>query len=133
MLSVPHLIIIFIVALVVFGPEKLPELARTLGRAMAEFRRATSDLRMNFEDHLRDIERETEQRRIGGRGTPTPSPYLAPGTVPASVPQDLAEGSPAASESQEASALTESSAACEQAHEPAPSTEKVSDGGDRPA
>ena len=41
MLSIPHLIIIFVVALVVFGPEKLPELARNLGKVMAEFRRAT--------------------------------------------------------------------------------------------
>jgi TatA/E family protein of Tat protein translocase len=133
MLSVPHLIIIFIVALVVFGPEKLPELARTLGRVMAEFRRATGDLRMSFEDHLRDIEREAEQHRIGGQGTPTPSPYPAPGTVPASSPQDSAAGSPTPSEPPEASVLAESSAAYEQAHEPAPNTEKVSDGGDRPA
>lgn len=133
MLSVPHLIIIFIVALVVFGPEKLPELARTLGRVMAEFRRVTGDLRMNFEDHLRDIEREAEQRRIGGRGTPTPSPYSAPGAVPASSPQDLAAGSPTPPEPQEASFTAESSAASEQAHEPAPNPEKVSDDGDQPA
>ena len=39
MLSVPHLIIVFVVALVVFGPEKLPELARNAGKFMAEFRR----------------------------------------------------------------------------------------------
>ena len=66
MLSVPHLIIIFIVALVVFGPEKLPELARNFGKVMAEFKRATGDLRSTFEEHLREIERETDQRRIGG-------------------------------------------------------------------
>ena len=66
MLSIPHLIIIFVVALVVFGPEKLPELARTLGKVMGEFRRATGDLRATFEGHLRDLEREAEQRRIGG-------------------------------------------------------------------
>jgi sec-independent protein translocase protein TatB len=66
MLSIPHLIIIFVVALVVFGPEKLPELARNLGKVLGEFRRATGDLRSTFEDHLRDLERETEQRRIGG-------------------------------------------------------------------
>ena len=40
MLSIPHLIVIFIVALVIFGPEKIPELARNLGKVMAEFRRA---------------------------------------------------------------------------------------------
>ena len=66
MLSIPHLIIIFIVALVVFGPEKLPELARNLGKVMAEFRRATGDLRSTFEGHMRDLEREADTRRIGG-------------------------------------------------------------------
>jgi TatA/E family protein of Tat protein translocase len=60
MLSIPHLIIIFVVALVVFGPQKLPELARTLGKVMAEFRRATGDLRMTFEDQMRELERESQ-------------------------------------------------------------------------
>jgi TatA/E family protein of Tat protein translocase len=64
MLSVPHLIIIFLVALVVFGPEKLPELARNFGKIMSEFRRATGDLRSTFEEHMRDLEREADERRI---------------------------------------------------------------------
>lgn len=62
MLSVPHLIIIFLVALIVFGPEKLPELARTFGKAMTEFKRATGDLRAGFEEHMRELERETSIR-----------------------------------------------------------------------
>ena len=66
MLSIPHLIIIFVVALVVFGPEKLPELARNLGKVMADFKRATGDFRSTFEDHMRDLERETTERKIGG-------------------------------------------------------------------
>lgn len=70
MLSIPHLIIIFVVALVVFGPEKLPELARTLGKVMGEFRRATGDLRSTFEGHMRDIEREAAERRASN---PAPS------------------------------------------------------------
>jgi sec-independent protein translocase protein TatB len=61
MLSVPHLIIIFLVALIVFGPEKLPELARNFGKIMAEFKRATGDLKAGFEEHMRDLERETRQ------------------------------------------------------------------------
>ncbi|HXW57415.1 MAG TPA: twin-arginine translocase TatA/TatE family subunit [Candidatus Cybelea sp.] len=89
MLSIPHLIIIFVVALIVFGPEKLPELARNLGKVMAEFRRATGDLRSTFEDHLRDLEREAEERRIGGgraREIPAAPP---PSTVPAAAPPTL--------------------------------------------
>ena len=60
MLSIPHLIIIFLVALVVFGPQKLPELARNLGKLMAEFRKATGDLRSTFDEHMRDLEREAQ-------------------------------------------------------------------------
>jgi len=94
MLSIPHLIVIFVVALVVFGPEKLPELARNIGKVMAEFRRHTSDLRNTFESHLRDLEREADSRRIASSSQPQPSPQpaaspaapLAAGTVPANPP-----------------------------------------------
>ena len=58
------MIVIFVVALVVFGPDKLPELARNIGKVMAEFKRATGDFKTTLEDHLRDLERESEQRRI---------------------------------------------------------------------
>jgi len=116
MLSIPHLIVIFIVALVIFGPEKLPELARNLGKLMAEFRRTTNDLRGTFETHLRDLEREANDRRIdtprppaaapapaatapatsgsAPTGTPdsatTPEIATAPGTIPASAPHNAA-------------------------------------------
>ena len=73
MFSVPHLIIIFAVALMVFGPEKLPELARTLGKVMGEFRRATGDLRSTFEGHMRELEREAELRRVREAQPPTQS------------------------------------------------------------
>lgn len=61
MLSFPHLIVIFIVALVVFGPEKLPELARQLGKWTAEFRRVTGDLRSSFDEQMRQLEREAAE------------------------------------------------------------------------
>jgi sec-independent protein translocase protein TatB len=67
MLSVPHLVIIFLVALVVFGPEKLPELARNFGKVMAEFKRATGDLRAGFEEHMRELERETRLNEVKTR------------------------------------------------------------------
>lgn len=60
MLSIPHLVVIFLVALVIFGPQKLPELARNLGRIVGEFRRATNDLRGTFEEHMRELEREAQ-------------------------------------------------------------------------
>jgi sec-independent protein translocase protein TatB len=61
MFSVPHLVIIFIVVLVVFGPHKLPELARGLGKMMAEFRKASTDFKMAFEEEMRNIERQARE------------------------------------------------------------------------
>ncbi|PWT87192.1 MAG: hypothetical protein C5B56_11010 [Proteobacteria bacterium] len=61
MLSIPHMIVIFVVVLVVFGPKKLPELARGLGKLMAEFRKASTDFRTAFEQEMRDLERQATQ------------------------------------------------------------------------
>ncbi|HKS67559.1 MAG TPA: twin-arginine translocase TatA/TatE family subunit [Candidatus Acidoferrales bacterium] len=100
MLSVPHLIIIFVVALVVFGPEKLPELARNLGKVMSEFRRATGDIRSTFEEHLRDLEREADDRRIGGSSQTVRQPEALP---PSSAPPNaVAATSPSARFSEDA-------------------------------
>jgi sec-independent protein translocase protein TatB len=95
MFSVPHLIIIFAVALMVFGPEKLPELARTLGKVMGEFRRATGDLRSTFEGHMRELERDAELRRVREAQVPThsiggasPAPALPDSTPAASSSED---------------------------------------------
>jgi sec-independent protein translocase protein TatB len=78
MLSIPHLIVLFIVALVVFGPEKLPELARNLGKAMSEFRRISNEMRYTLEDHLREIERESDVRKSQASA---PSPQPAENTI----------------------------------------------------
>jgi len=58
MLSIPHMIVLFVVVLVVFGPQKLPELARGLGKLMAEFRKASTDFRTAFEEEMREMERQ---------------------------------------------------------------------------
>ena len=57
------MIVVFLVVLVVFGPQKLPELARSFGKLMAEFRKASSDFKNAFEEEMRDLER---QARIAG-------------------------------------------------------------------
>ena len=59
-LGAPELVFIFILALMLFGPKKLPELGRTIGKAMTEFRRATSDLKSTFERERQTLERETD-------------------------------------------------------------------------
>jgi sec-independent protein translocase protein TatB len=138
MLSIPHLIIIFIVALVVFGPEKLPELARNLGKVMAEFRKHTGDLRSTLENHMRDLERETEQRKIGGgpaastaaEPATSPAPPMTPavGAVPATPPQSTID-SPALSEPANGEASTAAVAQTPAAEK----QENPSDAGNRPA
>lgn len=55
------MIVVFIVVLVVFGPQKLPELARGLGKLMAEFRKASTDFKSAFEEEMRDLERQARE------------------------------------------------------------------------
>src|ERR1700745_3798360 len=71
MFSVPHLVIIFIVVLVVFGPHRLPELARGLGKMMAEFRKASTDFKLAFEEEMRTIERQARDLEFKKSQVPT--------------------------------------------------------------
>jgi sec-independent protein translocase protein TatA len=59
-LGVPEMVFIFVLALLLFGPKKLPEVGRTIGKAMAEFRRASSELKATFDREMKTLERETE-------------------------------------------------------------------------
>src|SRR6266508_638149 len=51
-IGMPELVLIFLVALLVFGPRKLPELGKSLGRGLAEFKRASDDLKRTIEDEI---------------------------------------------------------------------------------
>src|SRR5271157_3153269 len=53
-----RLTVVFVVVLVIFGPQKLPELARSFGKLMAEFRKASGDFKSAFEEEMRDLERQ---------------------------------------------------------------------------
>ncbi|MFQ5928967.1 MAG: twin-arginine translocase TatA/TatE family subunit [Acidobacteriota bacterium] len=57
-LGFPELVVIFIVALLVFGPRKLPELGRSLGKGLAEFKRASNELKRTWEEEVRSEEEE---------------------------------------------------------------------------
>jgi TatA/E family protein of Tat protein translocase len=163
MLSIPHIIVIFIVVLVIFGPEKLPELARNFGKVMAEFRRATNDLRSSFDTHMRDLEHEAETRRIGGSApvatatpalaaTPTPASddtsaaSPEPGTIPSDPPHAAAiSATPSTQEPPETKYAaddaylhgtgfeTPATAPASESPEPEKSPEQVTDGSARPA
>jgi TatA/E family protein of Tat protein translocase len=88
MLSMPHLIVLFVVALIIFGPQKLPELARMLGKATAEFRKMTGDFRYALEEEVRELERQTrirEAEAAAAKTQPQPTPAEASPYVPTPV------------------------------------------------
>jgi sec-independent protein translocase protein TatA len=59
-LGMQEIIIIFIIALIVFGPRKLPELGKTIGKGLAEFKKASSELKSTWEDEVR-LDKEKEE------------------------------------------------------------------------
>jgi sec-independent protein translocase protein TatB len=92
MLSIPHMIVVFIVVLVVFGPNKLPELARGFGKLMAEFRKASGDFKSAFEQEMREIER---QAVVAERKKAADAAAAAAAAVPA---QPATQATPAGTE-----------------------------------
>ena len=73
-LGMPELIVIFVIALIVFGPRKLPELGRSLGRGIAEFKKATNELQSSLEDEIRVEEQRLEASKASAPAATTPSP-----------------------------------------------------------
>ena len=66
--------VIFFIALILFGPKKLPELARQLGKLMGEFRRASNEFRMQMEDELRASDQAEKQKQIAAIEAAAPTP-----------------------------------------------------------
>jgi len=75
----PEILVILVVALIIFGPRKLPELGKTLGHSLAQFRKASEDFKRTWEDEV-----EMEKRRLDARQTPEPRPDYQ--TTPVSDP-----------------------------------------------
>ena len=83
----PEILLVLIVALLLFGPQKLPELGRSLARALKEFKRASSELQETIEREVEDLKKDA-----GGEGAAKPLPR---GTLPPPPPRVAA---PAAEE-----------------------------------
>jgi TatA/E family protein of Tat protein translocase len=80
-IGMPELLIILTIALIIFGPRKLPELGRSLGRSLGEFRRASNELRNTLDEEIRMEEIKNERKAE----TPRPAP---PSPDEPSVPRD---------------------------------------------
>ncbi len=95
------MIVVFIIVLVVFGPHKLPELARGLGKLMAEFRKASTDFKSAFEQEMRDLERQSLQaeRKKSAEAAVAPAGSVNAADQPPSQPvAEASEAEPSASE-----------------------------------
>ncbi len=73
-IGMPELIVILVIALIVLGPQKLPDLARSLGRGLAEFRRATEDFKQNIEDEARAQEEKERLAKKAAEQAAKPAP-----------------------------------------------------------
>jgi TatA/E family protein of Tat protein translocase len=79
-IGMPELIIIFVIALIIFGPRKLPELGRSLGKSLAEFKRASNELRNTLEEEIRleeqkpKVEEPTHRTEPSQTVEPSPAP-----------------------------------------------------------
>ena len=81
--GMPELIVILVIALIVLGPKRLPEVARTLGKAMAEFRRQSSEIMDEFQAQAR-LDEDAE-RRARTRPASVPPPATVANTPPTSA------------------------------------------------
>lgn len=87
-LGMPEMIVIFVIALLVFGPRKLPELGRSLGKSLGEFKRASNELRNTLEEEVRVEEQRDATQRA------TAEPPAGPRAVEAPPLGDQTVGDP---------------------------------------
>lgn len=83
----PELMIILVIALVVIGPAKLPELARSLGKTLAEFKRATDDFKWKMEEEARALdEKERIAKEVAAREEALKAEAAKAAVVPVEIP-----------------------------------------------
>jgi sec-independent protein translocase protein TatA len=101
-IGMPELIIIFVIALIIFGPRKLPELGRSLGKSLAEFKKASNELKSTLEEEIRLEEQRSslEASKAAAAATttttaaaPAPAPVVPHAEEPVPVPARHADHS----------------------------------------
>ena len=70
-IGMPELIIIFVIALIIFGPRKLPELGRSLGKSINEFKRASNELKNTLDEEIRLEEQRSHRTAARARAGPS--------------------------------------------------------------
>jgi sec-independent protein translocase protein TatA len=86
-IGMPELIIIFVIALIIFGPRKLPELGKSLGKSIAEFKKASNELRNTLEEEIRLEEQKAPET---AKPVNSPAPGTAAGPVSSPAPEAVA-------------------------------------------
>jgi TatA/E family protein of Tat protein translocase len=77
-IGMPELIVIFVIALILFGPRKLPELGRSLGKSLSEFKRASNELRNSLEEEVRLDEQSRTRAEAATAARPRPADDAQP-------------------------------------------------------
>ena len=123
-IGMQEMMMIFLLALLLFGPKKLPELGKLLGKGLTEFRRAKSELTSTFESHLHELERETRLDTKPATATPDyssphyPYPYDEYGQNDSTSQETAASHDAAISEPSTASATATQDAEANHEHAP---------------
>jgi TatA/E family protein of Tat protein translocase len=94
-IGMPELIIILVIALIIFGPRKLPELGRSLGKSIGEFKKASNELRSTLEEEIRIEEqrdRAEEQRQRSATAAAATPPSATPPAVDETVSRTPSTG-----------------------------------------
>ena len=83
-IGMPELMIIFVIALIIFGPRKLPELGRSMGKSLSEFKRASNDLKNTLDEEIRIEDKQPSSQSVQQKAP-------APAAAPEHTPDDLDE------------------------------------------
>ena len=86
-IGMPEMLVIAVIALIIFGPRKLPELGKSLGKSIAEFKRASNELKNTLEDEIR-----TEELNEARKSAQIPPAASVPPAAPAAPATSAPEG-----------------------------------------
>jgi sec-independent protein translocase protein TatA len=115
----PELIIIFVIALIIFGPRKLPELGKSLGKSIGEFKRASNDLRNTLEEEIR-----VEEQPPPPLNTPKNDPIAEKSSTSDETPKNdpIAEKGPTSDETPKNDPIAEKGPTSDESQTPSAST-----------